>query len=398
VRKILAERYVLPAKRPALDAALAEGLRSGRYRTADPALLAQRIDEDLARVGQDRHLNIALNPAQARVLAENVGGEAPDDGAYARAARDAAHGLQATRLLPGNVRYLDYVAFHWTGAETAAAIDRAMAFLAGGEAAIIDLRRNGGGSPDAVQRAISPFLEPGRPLMTFYMNGDVANERTAAVGVPPESRMAGKPLYVLVGGNTASAAEEFAGHVAGYRLGELVGDTTAGAGFRNELFPVGGAYVLSVSVGRAVLESTQKDWERVGIAPTIRAEPTEALQVAHAAALRRLAAAAPEGARRTTLTALAEAADAARTRPAPAQPLAAYAGSYGIRTITLRDGRLHHQRERRFPEPLIALGDDLFALENDPSLRLRFTVADGRATGFGLETATGDARGTFARD
>jgi len=126
-----------------------------------------------------------------------------------------------------------------------------MAFLAGGEAAIIDLRRNGGGSPDAVRRAISPFLEPGRPLMTFYMNGDVANERTATVEVPPESRMAGKPLYVLIGGATASAAEEFAGHVAGYRLGELVGETTAGAGFRNELVPVGGTYVLSVSVGRA---------------------------------------------------------------------------------------------------------------------------------------------------
>ena len=43
--------------------------------------------------------------------------------------------------------------------------------------------------------------------------------------------MVGKPLYVLTGGSSASAAEEFIGHVAGFKLGELVGETTAGAGF-----------------------------------------------------------------------------------------------------------------------------------------------------------------------
>ena len=48
--------------------------------------------------------------------------------------------------------------------------------------------------------------------------------------------MVGKPLYVLTSGGTASAAEEFIGHVAGYKLGELIGENTAGAGFRNEFF------------------------------------------------------------------------------------------------------------------------------------------------------------------
>ena len=44
-----------------------------------------------------------------------------------------------------------------------------MRFLRGGDAVIIDLRRNGGGSPDAVQYLVSHFLEPNRPLVTFYM-------------------------------------------------------------------------------------------------------------------------------------------------------------------------------------------------------------------------------------
>ena len=50
--------------------------------------------------------------------------------------------------------------------------------------------------------------------------------------------MVGKPLYVLTSGGTASAAEEFTGHVAGYKLGELIGENTAGAGFRNEFYPL----------------------------------------------------------------------------------------------------------------------------------------------------------------
>lgn len=73
--------------------------------------------------------------------------------------------------------------------------------------------------------------------------------------------MVGKPLYVLTSGGTGSAAEGFVGHVGGYRLGEVVGETTAGAGFRNDLLPIAGGFILSVSVARAVLASTGKDWE-----------------------------------------------------------------------------------------------------------------------------------------
>ena len=35
-----------------------------------------------------------------------------------------------------------------------------MRFLSGGDAVIIDLRKNGGGSPDAVRYLVSHFLAP----------------------------------------------------------------------------------------------------------------------------------------------------------------------------------------------------------------------------------------------
>jgi C-terminal processing protease CtpA/Prc len=146
--------------------------------------------------------------------------------------------------------------------------------------------------------------------------------------------MIGKPLYVLTSGSSASAAEEFAGHVAGYKLGELVGETTAGAGFRNDLVPIAGQFVLSVSVGRACWLRPGKDWEAVGHAPSMKVPVSNALETGTEPRLRRLAAGAGAGA----------AADAGargrlcRRRPnggPAALPLTAYAGTYGERTVSL---------------------------------------------------------------
>ena len=69
VRRIIGERYVLPERRPALDAVLAEGLASGRYTVTDGALLAERLNADLERVGQDGHLSFRFNPREAAMLA-----------------------------------------------------------------------------------------------------------------------------------------------------------------------------------------------------------------------------------------------------------------------------------------------------------------------------------------
>lgn len=388
VRRVLAERYVLPERRPALDAVLAEGLASGRYDTRDPGRLADLVNADLARVGHDGHLNFNYSPQQAAALgAAPAGDDGPPPEAFIRFARSINQGVRTLEVLPGNVRYMAYDGFFWNGAETAAVLDNAMRFLAGGDAVIIDLRRNGGGSPEAVQYLVSHFLPAGRDLMSFYMNGNATADRTATLAELPAGRMIDKPLYVLTSRGSASAAEEFAGHVAGYRIGELVGETTAGAGFRNELVPVPGGFVLSVSVGRAVLAATGRDWEGVGIAPTIRTPVAGALEVAETHALRRLAAAATEGPDRARLEALAEATQARGEGRTAALPLAAYAGTFGERIVVVENGRLNYRRVDRPLIPLIPLGGNRFALEFDPATRIDFQIEGDRATALDMAPA-----------
>ena len=396
VRRIIAERYVLPERRPVLDAALAEGLASGRYAVTDPAELAERINADLDRAGHDRHLNFRFDPQQAAMRAAG-GAEEPDESAFLRQVRAANHGVTALRLLPGNVRYMEYDGFMWIGPESAAALDNAMRFLGGGDAVIIDLRRNGGGSPEAVQYIVSHFLPAGRPLMSFYMNGSATADRNETLAEVPAGRMVGKPLYVLISGGTASAAEEFTGHVNGYHLGELIGENTAGAGFRNDIVPVQGRFLLSVSVGRAVLAATGRDWEAVGFAPTVPTPVAGALDVAETLALRRLAtgAAGPEGAR---LEATAEGVAARAAQRSPALPLAAYAGSYGERVVSVGDGRLWLRRGSRAPLALVPLGGNEFTLDVDPAARLSFEVSGTAATAFAMGPAGQPPQGRFARN
>ena len=396
VRRVIAERYVLPERRPALDAVLAEGLESGRYDVPEPGALAGRIDADLARVGRDRHLTFSYSPAQAALLASPPAGEEPDRSAWERQVRAGNHGVAELRLLPGNIRYMAYTGFAWIGEDSAAALETAMRFLAGGDAMIIDLRRNGGGSPHAVQYLVSHFMAPGRPLVTFHMNGAPTPDSLATLPDLPAGNMVGRPLYVLTSAGTASAAEEFTGHVLGYGLGEVVGENTAGAGFRNEAVAIGGRFVLSVSVGRAVLASTGRDWEGVGHAPTIAADVGDALEVAQAHALARVAAGKPE-AERARLHGLADVI-AARLEPrTPALPLGAYAGRYGERIVTLEDGRLHFRRGSRPPTALIPLGGHLFAFDVDPALQVAFEPGDDRAAALEMRPLGEPGSGRHAR-
>lgn len=396
VRRVIAERYVLPERRPALDSALAEGLADGRYDVAEPALLAERINEDLARVGRDRHLNFSFDTRRAAILAASTDRKAPDPSGLHRQVREANHGITELRVLPGNVRYMAYDGFMWMGPESAAALDTAIRFLSGGHAIVIDLRRNGGGDADASQYLISHFLPANQVLYTYYEKAGAQASRVSTLPDVPSGRLAKKPLYVLTSGTTASAAEEFAGNVGGFRLGELVGEKTAGAGYPNDLVPIDGRFVLSVSTGRVVLASTARDWEAVGIPPTIPTAAGQALDAAHLHALRLLLAGMPES-ERPRLEAMAETLSARLEARTPALPVAAYAGSFGERRLIAEDGKLYYQRGDRPRSLLVPLGGHRFAFDNDTTLRLEFDRVDKAARAFTILRPGLPPQGTYER-
>ncbi|MEO7240714.1 MAG: S41 family peptidase [Sphingomicrobium sp.] len=400
IRALLDKYYVIENLRPKFDARIDAGLASGRYDTTDSEQLVERLNEDLHAVTADKHLHAMFDPERSRALASAPAGSHADDASPTAAevadAERRNHGLNQLKIFPGNIRYLETTGFVWAGEASERAYDDAMRFLAGGDAAIIDMRINGGGSPDAVRYLVSHFLPADKPLMTFHMT----TSGTTSTATLPRLRapsMAGKPLYVLTSSGTASAAEEFVGHVSGYKIGELIGETTAGAGFRNQFFALPGGMVISISVGQAILASTGKGWEAVGFAPDTTAPVDKALEVAEAHAFKRFAESASPAKRRNfdvqAALLLAEV-----TPVKTALPASGYAGVYGERTVRADINGITIQRTGGPVTELVAIGPNLFAYTNDPGATLSFDVAGNQAIALHLVRSDGStADGTRQR-
>ena len=373
--------YVLTEKRAQIAGRLELRARDERrYDVTDPTVLAERVTADLLAASGDAHLYLSYDPVQYAAVrrADSAAPERPgqDLDAYRRRrARRANHGLAEMRVLPGNLRYLRIAAFEWIPDETGAVYDGAMRFLKDGDAAIIDLRGNGGGWHGAVQYLVSHFLPPDRLELTFREGSGTASQ-VRTIGHLPAGRLKDKPLYVLIDGGSASAAEAFAYDVAQFGLGTLVGATTAGAANDNRLVPIAPGFMLSVTYARPVHAVSGSNWEGIGVEPEVRTPSERALVVAESLALARLAEdpdAAPEDVAEHRW---AQVGVASRLEPVTIEParLRALAGTYGAVEVAFRDGALWLSRPGRPVRRLSPLtGDGLFAVAGTDVLRVRFT-------------------------
>jgi hypothetical protein len=383
IASALEQQYVLPERVPAILKALRDAQASGRYDTSDPNTFAARVSEDIREAGNDGHLYLQYDPERFAAANEAKQDASPAGNALeamlTRRARRTHYGLSEQRLLPGNIRYLKISAFDWVEHETASAYDDAMRFLKGGDAVIIDVRGNGGGSHDAVRYVLSHFMPPGQLLISFVEAGKEP-EQSFTLGELPAGRMIGKPLYVLIDGGVGSAAEEFAYSVQQFGLGRLVGETTAGGANVNSFVPIPPGFLLSVSVGRPVHPVSGGNWEGVGVEPHVPSASPAALYVAEARALDRLLAGAGDDAARRTEYEWACVSVRARLHPVvlSAASMRARAGRYGDAAVEYRDGALWLTTRAGGPtrRMLPLTPDGLFALEGRETLRARFVGPD----------------------
>ncbi len=377
IRQAVQSSYIFPERAPGILARLDAAQAAGRYDVSSPNELAGLITGDLREASQDGH--VYLEYAPDRFAAASAGSTAPQalSELDAAAARRDNHGLTATEILPGNVRYLKIAAFQWVPDETGQAYDDAMRFLKGGDAAIIDLRGNGGGSSEAVQYLVSHFLKAGTLEITFLQAGREPVQ-TRALDYVPAGRLTNKPLYVLIDEASASAAESFAYDVQQFKLGRLVGAGTAGAANNNEFTPIAPGFMLSLSVGRPVHPVSGGNWEGVGVAPDTLTPSPQALDTAHAEALRVLLSQAPSDEARADYAWALTAVEARLNPPAVAADLLQSApGAYRNYVVTAEDGALFVARPGHplwpTPRKLTPLTvDGLFAVDGLDILRVSF--------------------------
>lgn len=135
----------------------------------------------------------------------------------------------------------------------------------GARVLIIDLRGNPGGEMDAFIRLADAFLPEGALILeTTDADGDEMAYR-ARQGSPSEL-----PLVLLVDGETASAAELFAGCLKAHGRATIVGETTYGKRAIQQILPAeDGRSVVYAAVAHGALPGETVPGCGVGITPDI---------------------------------------------------------------------------------------------------------------------------------
>jgi retinol-binding protein 3 len=102
----------------------------------------------------------------------------------------------------------------------------AMAFVSETEALIVDIRRNGGGEPDAVAALSSYFFAEPVHLNDLYFRPDNSTHQYWTFPGVPGKRYTDREIYVLTSKRTGSAAEEFAYNLKQLKRAVIVGEVT----------------------------------------------------------------------------------------------------------------------------------------------------------------------------
>lgn len=168
-------------------------------------------------------------------------------------------------MLDGDIGYIRISSFKGNTPEQFQAIfDQLVSD--GAKALVFDLRDDGGGLVDALEKILDPLLPEGDIAIATYRDG------TTKTLVQSDAEECNLPMTVIVNGNTASAAELFTASLHDFGKASVVGTQTFGKGIMQvtQAMPSGGALTLTV----ATYQTTKGEcYHKVGITPDEVVEP-----------------------------------------------------------------------------------------------------------------------------
>ena len=370
----LEREYIFPDITEKYVRMLKDNLRSGKYDgIGQPQEFALSITNDLMSVHRDRHLSLRFNPEWVK---NERGRKELDEKAILllkRRDRASNYGFQEIKILPGNIGYFKFSEFSYNTDAYDAAVG-AMSFLSNADALIIDLRTNGGGSPEMVQFLCSYFLDnPRQHLNSFSYKDKEKLTQYWTYTYLPGKRLNKIDLYLLTSRGTFSAAEEFTYNLKNMKRAVIIGETTGGGAHDNKFVILTDNFMMSLPFARAINPISKTNWEEVGVEPDVKVSQDKALETAQVMASKKLAEKEKDPEFKADYQWESEAYQAALNPVTIDEAiLRSYAGTYGPRTITLEGGSLFYQREGRPKMKMIPIADDYFMLVGIDYFRLKF--------------------------
>ncbi len=278
VAKALRDGYVFPKIGDEMAASIEKKLAAGEYDSvADEFSMSRRLTDDLRAISRDKHLGVVFAP-------NTQNPDRPSVMPSGDQMRRENYMFRKAEYLPGNIGYLRFDLFmEEDGAKEAATA--ALSFLSNCDALIIDLRNNGGGSPDMI-RYITTYLVDTRTHLNDMIDreGNVVEEFWTLDDVPGRRLSPDLPVYVLTSSRTFSGAEEFSYNLKNLKRATIVGETTGGGAHPVRGERVSDRFVVRVPFMRASNPISKANWEGTGVEPDVKAPAGEALEKAQALA------------------------------------------------------------------------------------------------------------------
>lgn len=385
IGQILNSTYIYPETAQKMSDHIAGKLEKGQYDSiTSPAQFANQLVRDLRIISKDLHIRVAYDPDEVERLRRRKKNSNDPEliERMLKAQRRVNFGFKEIKVLSGNVGYLDLRQFAGTryAGETAVA---AMNFLANCDALIVDLRNNGGGSPEMIQLLTSYFYDQDSiHLNTFYWRPSDKTVQFWTLPHVPGKKNPDVDIYVLTSRRTFSAAEEFSYNLKNLKRATLVGETTGGGAHPGGPAVINDNFYINVPRGKAINPITETNWEGVGVKPHIEVPQEEALKTAHMKALEKLSAETHDEQDKMMYDWHIQSLKA-ELNPVAVDPgiLKSYVGKYGPRTITIENDSLFYQREGRPKYRMIPLTEDLFMFKEIDYFRLKIFKENGKIIG-----------------
>ncbi len=302
---LLRANYVFPEVAEQAAVAVEARLAAGEYDNLDEITLTDLVTTHLQEITGDKHLRLRLGggpPPDRRPGPADPGPGGPGPGetepkdhearrlAMRRMGRLDNFGIRRVERLDGNVGYLD-VRRVAIPANAGPAIAAAMELVAGTYALILDLRHNGGGSPEGVLFWCSYLLEEKPTHLNDIFHADTGETRQFwTLPYVPGTRYVDRPVYVLTSSRTFSGGEEFCYNLQALGRAELIGETTGGGAHPTRGFPISRAVHIGIPFARSVNPVTGTNWQGTGVIPDVAVPEAEAYDVAYGKALRHVLA------------------------------------------------------------------------------------------------------------
>ena len=277
---LMNDYYVFPDVAKSTEVHLKKQLKEGHFNEFNDDLsFAKALTISVQSINKDKHMRIRVNPAFEEEA--NSPERMVEERFYQiNRSRKFNSGFSSVKILEGNVGYLDLRGF--AGMESGKEIaDAYMKLMARSDAVIIDLSKNGGGSPAMVQYLCSYFFDKVVHLNSLYWrDGDRTQEFWSLEKVGGE-KMPNVPLFVITSERTFSGAEEFSYNMQTQKRATLVGQTSGGGANPGGTMPVNENLSVFIPSGKAINPITNTNWEGVGVIPDIKTSPEDALDKTH---------------------------------------------------------------------------------------------------------------------